>query len=150
MEQFDPNTEQQVWQRILGGREQAVNTELRAMQTAAMELIIAWRQLTGLLNGRQKELARQLYEGEQANLAALNGLAALSGQNGEVLKLWNPAHTPARRLLETGYHRTRRCMVDYMARSPENEWGAVFRQLADREGRHLALIAQLLGMQQKT
>jgi len=149
MEQFDPGMENPVWQRVLRSREQAGNWDLRAMEEGAMELVGAWRQLAGLLTGRQRELARQLYEGEQATLAALKGLAVLSGQGGEVLKLWNPSHAPVRRLLEGLYEKTHHCMVNYLACSAQPRWGGVFRQLAQREERHLTLIAQLMGMQQK-
>lgn len=149
MENLDPNTEQQVWQRVFACKEAPPDSSLRAMELAAMELAGFWRQLAGMLTGKQKELARQLYEGEQANLAALRGIGVLSGSREEVLKLWSPSREMAGKLLEKGYHKTRRCMVDYMGRSAEPEFGVVFRTLADREGRHCTLIAELLGMNGK-
>lgn len=148
MEMFDPAAEQQVWQRVLARQETRSDTTLRAMEQAAMELAACFRRLSGTLTGRQRELVRQLQEGEQANAAALRGIARLCGSEEEVLKPWNPGKAPPRRLLEACYHKARRCMVDYLSRSAEPEYGAVFRLLSDREARHCLLLAELLGLRE--
>jgi len=147
MENDHPNREQQVWQRVLQRQEESSGMELQRLQMTAMELAASFHQLMGLLSGRRRELARQLYEGEMANAAALKGIARLSGSREEVLKLWNPTREPSARLLEASYHKTRRCMTDYLSRSAEAQYGAVFRLLSDREARHCLLLTELLGME---
>ena len=146
MENDHANREQQVWQRVMQRQEEASAMDLRRLRMTAMELAGSFRQLMGLLTGRKRELARQLYEGEIANAAALKGVAQLCGSREEALKLWNPAREPSSHLLEACYHKTRRCMTEYLARSAEAEYGAVFRLLSEREARHCLILAELLGM----
>jgi len=145
LEKFDPNTEQQIWQRVLARPEEDRQNDLRQLQREAMELAAVYRSLSGQLTGKAKEQANRLYLGEKANIAALGGIRILSRQKEETLKLWQPGKEPAVKVLQRCYHRARRCMAEYMARSAETEFGIVFQKLAQREGEHCALIAQMLG-----
>ncbi len=142
---MDDRNVQQVWQRVRSAAEEPARNNLRQLQREAMELAAVYRALVSQFTGRQQEQARRLYIGEKANAAALAGIGILSGQPGEALKLWQPGKEPARKALEKCYHRSRRCMTEYMARSAENEFGTVFQKLAEREEAHCALIAELLG-----
>jgi hypothetical protein len=110
-----------------------------------MELAAIYLSLASNMTGRQQEQAMRLYRGERENAAALGGVAILSRQGGETLKLWQPEKEDPRKLLERCYHRTRRCMTEFLARSAEGEYGVVFEKLARREAEHCFLIAQLLG-----
>lgn len=148
MEQYDAQKEQQVWQRVRASREESPKNGLRQLQREAMELAAVYRLLASRMAGRQQELLTKLYQGERENGAALAGIAVLSRQSGESLKLWQPEKEEARRLLERCYHRTRRCMTEYLARSADVEFGVVFEKLAKREGEHCFLIARLLGILQ--
>lgn len=141
----DRKLEAQVWQRVRATAEEPPRSDLRQLQREAMELAAIYRNLVAQFTGRQQEQARRLYLGEKANAQALAGIGLLSRQQGEALKLWQPGKEPAGKVLERCYHRTRRCMTEYLARSAEAEFGSVFRILADREGEHCALIAELLG-----
>lgn len=141
----DRKLEAQVWQRVRATAEEPPRSDLRQLQREAMELAAIYRNLVAQFTGRQQEQARRLYLGEKANAQALAGIGLLSRQQGEALKLWQPGKEPAGKVLERCYHRTRRCMTEYLARSAESEFGSVFRVLADREGEHCELIAQLLG-----
>ena len=141
----DRNLQQQVWQRVRSAAEEPGRNDLRDLQREVMELSAVYRGLVSQFTGRQQELVRRLYIGEKTNAAALAGIGILSRQPGEAVKLWQPGKEPARKLLEKCYHRSRRCMTEYMARSAENEFGTVFQKLAEREGQHCALIAELLG-----
>ena len=138
--------QQQVWDRVFGRQQEAPRDDLRAMQLAAGELVSRYRHLLGTATGKQRELIRQLHDGEVANLAALKGIGVLTGRGEEVLKLWTSGKEPWKRALEKCYHKTRRCMVAYMGNAAELEFGVVFRELADREGKHCQILAQLLGM----
>lgn len=139
------NREREVLQRVFARQEEPPRGGLREMMAAAVELISVYRQLQEGAVGQRKEKLRRLQEGEMANLQALKGISVLSGGGEEVLKLWQSVKEPERKLLIRCYHRTRRCMVDYMARSAEAEFGTVFRSLADREERNCTILAELLG-----
>jgi hypothetical protein len=110
-----------------------------------MELAAIYRAMASRLTGKQQEQVQRLYGGEKANASALVGIGILSRQGGEVLKLWQPGKEDVKLQLQRCYHRTRRCMTEYLARSADGEYGVVFRVMADREGEHCAVIAELLG-----
>lgn len=145
LENLERTEQQQVWQRVFQPPEQP-QPELRGMLLTALELGEIYRHLLSHSGGQQKELLKRLLEGEQATAAALRGLGVLCGMTEEVLRPWSPTREPGRQLLQRCYHRTRRCLVDYMSRSAEPEHGAVYRCLADRAAEHCVLLAQLLGM----
>lgn len=146
MDKQDWNMEQEVWQRVRGSLEEAPRNDLRQLQREAMELAAVYRSLSSQLTGKPQELVKQLYMGEKANGATLTGIGVLSRQTGEQLKLWQPGNEDPKRLLERCYHRSRRCMTEYLARSAEGEFGVVFEKLAKQEGENCARIAQVLGM----
>lgn len=145
MDKQDWSVEQQVWQRVHAAREEVPRNELRQLQREAMELAAGYRNVSSQLTGRQQELAKRLYTGEKANAAALAGIGKLSREGGEALKLWQPGREDPKKMLEKCYHRTRRCMTEYMARSADGEFGVVFEGLAKREGEHCGMIAELIG-----
>ena len=145
MDKQDWNAEQQIWQRVRANREEGAKNDLRQLRREAMELAAVYRGLLPRMTGRQREQVARLHQGEQANSAALAGIGILSHQNREQLKLWQPGKEEPQKLLERCYHRTRRCMMEYMARSAEAEFGVVFEKLAKREGEQCSIIAELLG-----
>ena len=145
MDKQDRTVEQQVWQRVKAGREDAPGNDLRQLQRDAMELAAIYRNLGGQLTGSPGELAAKLHRGEKANAAALAGIGRLARTGGETLKLWQPGKEDPKKLLERCYHRTRRCMTEYLARSADSEFGVVFDRMAKRESEHCWLIAELLG-----
>ena len=141
----DRSMEQQVWQRVHANRETAPVNDLRQLQQEAMELAAVYRSLASRLTGKQQDQVKRLYEGEKANAAALAGIGILSRQGGEALKLWQPGREAPQKVLERCYHRTRRCMTEYLARSAAGEFGIVYEKLAKREAEHCERLAQLLG-----
>lgn len=145
MEKKERSPEQQVWERVFAQKEEPARQELRQLRMAAAELASAYRYLTGIMTGKERTRAAALYQEQLETAACLKGIGILSGQGEEVLKLWKPSKEPARKMLEKCYHRSRRCMVEYMARSAEGEFGTVFRHLADREGAHCTILAGMLG-----
>lgn len=145
MDKQDLTMEQQVWQRVRTSREETPQNDLRQLQQEAMELAALYRSLTGQASGQTRGQLQELYRGEKANASALAGIRRLSRQPGENLKIWQPGKEDLSKLLERCYHRTRRCMTEYLARSADGEFGVVFEKMAKREGQHCLLIAQLLG-----
>ena len=141
----DRTVEQQVWQRVRSAAEEAPKNDLLQLQREALELAAAYRGLMPQFSGRQQEQTRRLYLGEKANAQTLAGVGILSRHQSEALKLWQPGKESPGKVLERCYHRTRRCMTEYLARSADGEYGTVFRIMADREGEHCAVIAELLG-----
>lgn len=148
MDKQDWNVEQQIWQRVRANRDEGSQSDLRQLRREAMELAAVYRGLLSRMTGRQREQVARLHQGEQANAAALAGIGILSHQNREQLKIWQPGKEEPQKLLERCYHRTRRCMMEYMARSAEVEFGVVFEKLAKREGEQCGIIAELLGEMQ--
>lgn len=143
MEKFE---EEQVWRRVLGNEEESPEgMDLRALLLSAMEAAAAYRQLSELVAGKQKERVRRLYEGEQANIACLRGMHRLSSGTVMKPKAMRVAGEPAAKLLEKCYHRTKQAMTEYTARTVDREFGAVFQKMADREREHCVLITELLG-----
>ena len=140
------NKEQQIWQRVLQGQEGQPRSDLRQLQLASMELAGIYRHLSGTLAGKQRELAKKLYEAEMETARCLKGASILAGRKEDVLTIWTPAKEPVRKLLERCYHQTRRCMVEYTARSAETELGPIFQQLARKAENRCAQIGHLLGM----
>ena len=145
MDKQDWNVEQQIWQRVRANREEGSKNDLRQLRREAMELAAVYLAVSSRLTGRQQELVNRLHAGERANGAALAGIRILSRQSAEQLKLWQPGKEEIKKLLERCYHRTRRCMTEYLARSADGEFGVVFERLAKREGEHCGMIAELLG-----
>lgn len=145
MDKQDRHTEEQVWQRVRACREEAPKNDLRQLQREAMDLAAVYRNLTSQLTGKPQEQVRQLYAGEKANATSLAGIGKLSRMGGENLKLWQPGKEEPQKVLERCYHRTRRCMTEYLARSAEGEFGMVFARMARREEEHCCLIAELIG-----
>ena len=137
--------EQQVWQRVQANRGEQPRNDLRQLQREAMELAAIYRSLSSQLTGSPKEFVQKLYRGEKSNVLTLAGLEILSLGGGEALKLWQPKKEDPKKLLQRCYHRTRRCMTEYTARSAEAEYGVIYQKLADREALHCIWIAELLG-----
>ena len=141
----DRRTERQVWQRVFAPIREEPVEDLRPLLYEAMVLAGAYRNLIGVIPPQNMELARLLLQEAQANAACLRGMCRLSGVNpGRMHPHQSPKLAPDK-LLEVCYHRSRRCMTEYTARSIQAEFGAAFRMMADREAQNAALVLQLLG-----
>ena len=140
---MDEKREAEVWQRVAAQPRGGGVPEGLFRESAS--LAAGYRRLAGTLTGRGQELARQLTGEEEAIAACLRGILLLSGGTGEQIKHWESAGGNRNRLLQSWYHRTRRCREAYMARSLEPDFGEVYRQLADRAARQCSRLAELLG-----
>lgn len=145
MDKQEWSKEQQVWQRIRSAQEEGQKNDLRQLQREAMELAAIYRGLMPRMKGHQQEQLARLHQGERNNAAVLAGIGILSHQNPEHLKLWQPEKEEPKKLLERCYHRTRRCLTEYLARSAEGEFGVLFERMAKREAEHCMIIAEVLG-----
>lgn len=139
------NGENAVWQRVFAGQSSPPPRELEQLVWECADLAARYGLLMERSSGKQRELLRQLREGEQANLAALLGILRLARRAMAPPTPLAGKREPPARVLEGCWHRTRRCLVEYAARAAEPEFGPVFRSLADREAEHCALLVRLLG-----
>jgi hypothetical protein len=146
---MEQNREQQVWQRVLREPEPPRAPDLQGLILESTSLAGIYRRAAEKLTGREKQLARQMLELEQGNLARLRGIGVLAGQSREVLKQWEPVSVFGPPLLMKCYHRGLRCRAEYAARCLDPEYGEIYRELADRQGRQCGMIAELLGRMQE-
>ena len=135
--------EQRVWHRVM----QPPQGEMTALKPLAMESHQAVSEYRQLLKSRVesvRELGRQLVKAEQENLASLRGLHFM--QTGEQMKLPMTNTFPAdiKRMIRR-YHSARKQLVEYMARSSEQDWGCVFLAMAKRQEGQCDLLCQLVG-----
>ena len=145
---MDKEMEVRVWQRVLSGPGQS-GEDLRHLMHAASENAMDYWHLLRRATGRNREALQMLYDRARVNLNCLKGLQTLRfGTPGKLTQLPATGET-MRKVLETCYHRTRRAMTEYTARSAEPEFGAVFLVMANRERDNAALIAELLGMTER-
>lgn len=145
LDNYDHPDEQRVWQRVHACQEEGRRQDLRQLQREAMELAAIYRRLFSVTAGRPREQLMKLYRGERSNAEMLAGIGKLSRSSGENLKLWDPGKEEPAKALERCYHRSRRCMTEYLSRSAEGEFGVVFEKLAKREAEHCTVIAEVLG-----
>ena len=136
--------ENRVWQRVFSGPGES-SEDLRPLIYGAAEIAMDYYHLLRRASGEHKQSLQRLYDRSRVNLNCLRGLQAMRfGSPGKVGNL--PASGEnARKIMEKCYHRTRRAMQEYTARSAEPEFGAVFAVMAERERENAALIAELLG-----
>lgn len=137
--------ENRVWQRVFAGPAES-GEDLRPLIHSAAENAMDYYHLLRGSSGKNREGLQKLYDRARVNLNCLRGLQSLrfgGASKGTPL----PASGESMgRVLVKCYHRTRRAMMEYTARSAEPEFGAVFAVMADRERENAALIAELLGM----
>ena len=140
--------ESRVWQRVLAGPGES-GEDLRPLMHAASENAMDYLHLLRRASGKQKEALQRLYDRARVNLNCLRGLQTLRFGSGGKLTPLPASGESLEKTLTKCYHRTRRAMTEYTARSAEPEFGAVFAVMANRERDNAALIAELLGMAEK-
>lgn len=145
MERIDPNMEAEVWQRVMGQREQPVREDIRPLLLSAMEAVSAYRHLSGMLTGKGKERMKGLHQGAMASVSCLKGIQAMSGGGSGKLTAMPIPKEPVRKTLEKSYHRTRHLMAEYTGRSLDPEFGVLYQRMADREREHGVVLAEILG-----
>ena len=140
------DTEQQVWQRVLGQQDTGRGS-LRPMELEALEAAAVYRRLAGLFSGKGQELLRQLYNAQTEIIACLRGIGRLAGNSGGKPAQITAPEEPAAKALEKRYHCARRAVTEYTARTVDGEFGIVFQRLADLSRDECVALARLLGEQ---
>ena len=142
---MEQEREAKVWQRVAEQKEVRIHHGTQGLIRESGELAAIYRRMAEKMTGKEKQLARKLYELEQANRACLRGIALLSGAGADSTKPWVPGKGDEKGQLMRCYHRTQHSQAEYMARSLDPEYGCVYRELALRQERQCALLAELLG-----
>ncbi len=143
------SSQQQIWQRVFS-QQPTKREDIRPLLLSAAESAAVFHHLANTLTGTARDRAKVLYQSQGETVACLKGLAILSGDPGENLKRLQPSKEPPRRLLEKAYHRAKRAVAEYAARSLDGEFGMVFRCLSQQEEQRCAEIARLLGTVSQT
>ena len=135
--------EKRVWQRVMQ-QTQPENTALKSLAIESQEAMTEYRQLLKAKVESVREVGRQLLKAEQENMACLRGLHYL--QTGEQMKvsMGNLFPVDLKRMVRR-YHRARRQLMEYTARSAEPEWGCVFQAMAKRQEGQCDRLCQLVG-----
>ena len=138
------DTQHRVWQRVLSQPDQE-QEDLRGLLNGARELAAVYQRLLLRQTGQRRELLQQLYETARRNVFCLRGMCRLSGQNWGKQKPLPLGQEQEKRLLQICYHRSRRAMTEYTARSAQTEYGPVYQKMARREEDQCDRLSQLLG-----
>lgn len=142
MEKFDEQLEKRVWQRIHG------EGQVRSLQSLAVSErgnAAAYLRLTRMTQGAQKNLLRRLYERERQHEQCLSGMSRMmEGKNLSVRTL-PPAADDLTTALRKCYTASLQAAAEYDRRSPDGEYGCVFRRLAREEKENCAMILEILG-----
>lgn len=149
MEEFDGEKAARVWERVLK-REDL--TPLEPRKTDLTPLVLSAQELAGLyhaaarqLGGKEGELVRGLLRQQKGMVACLKGICQISGGRVPKFPGFTPPREPARRLLESCYHRERRLLGELSRHVSDPEFGQVFRSLAEGAGKRCLTVLEILG-----
>lgn len=145
MGNIDPKTARQVWQRVTAPAGPSDHRDLQGLILGAMETAALYRGLIAALQGKPRDLARELLEGQQETVHVLLGLRALSQGQSPGPRMPEGPNLPPVKLLNLAFRRSRNALTEYTARTIDPEFGPVFRVLAGREEGQGTAIAALLG-----
>lgn len=144
MEWIDKDREQAVWHRVRPAAEEPRRLELRALELAAAENTATYRRLWSGSGGRARQTLALLLAGSRREGAILRGLQRLAG-GGQGEKTPPVPRQTAPEALGQCYHRTRRSLEEYTARTLDPELGCVFQELSRMTQRQCTAIAQCVG-----
>lgn len=142
MAEFDEELEQRVWQRVRGA---AAKPPLQTMAAAERSAAAGYLMLSRMMQGRQKELLRQLYHREQNHGRLLKGISVLrDGKRLSVHTVPPEGKTPES-ILRRCYAATLQAAESYAEQSKDREYGPIFEKLAREERENCAMILEILG-----
>ena len=148
MEQYDTGMEQRVWQRIKGA-DCPPQKGLQALAAAELTEAAVLLMLSQQLQGKEKALLRKIYEEDQNHAACLKGIHYFTTDSPLSVRPVPPAPDAPVLALRKCYARKLRAQKEYESRASDPEYGSVFRQLAEDEGRHCKMILQIVGNMKK-
>ena len=144
MENYDADMEQRVWQRIRGA-EQPQEKSMQVLAAAELTEAAVHLMLSQQLQGKEKALLRTIFEDDQNHAACLKGIHYFTTDSTLSVRPVPPAPDAPVMALRKCYARKLRAQKEYESRASDPEYGSVFRQLAEDEGRHCKMILQIAG-----
>lgn len=145
MDDYDLSMAERVWQRVRGGSAPESQTGLQALAAAEQNAAAVYLFLSKGMQGRKKELLRQLYHRERNHCRYLNGISLLRDGKALSVRTAPPDGQRTEGLLRRCYARTLQAVSEYEARQEDPEYGPVFRELARQEREHCMMILEILG-----
>ena len=143
MAEFDEELEKRVWQRVRGQEQQPIS--LQALAAAEKTSAGMYLMLSRMMQGRQKELLRQLYHREQNHSRLLNGISIL--RDGKALTA-RPVPAEGQRIeniLRRCYAGCLKAQREYEKYITDPEYGPIFARMAREEQENGAMILEILG-----
>ena len=147
MNNLDKQMEKRVWQRVQSRQETPVpprQESLKPWILVAQETAAVLRALQLQLIGKQWDGLRQLERDSARMVHTLRGISAMEGQIVRLSPVPTPKEMP-RRALEKCFHRTRRLREELERRCADEQYGLVFRNLAEKCGELCTSLAEMIG-----
>ncbi len=140
----DPKT-RAVWQRVQGTAPAPALHRLPELITEQRLSAAAYLSLSRCFGGRESAMLRKMAEEAQTHIACLRGIHRMAtGEGCRVQTVPTPQEAP-HIALRRCYGREMRCLAAYEAQSGDEEYGAVFSQLACQAREHCKNILFLTG-----
>jgi hypothetical protein len=148
MDQVDKQMEKRVWQRVQSRQSNPAplprQESLKPWILMAQETTAVLRALQLQLIGKQWDGLRQLERDSARMVHTLRGISAMQGMPVQLNPIPTPKEPP-RRALEKSFHRTRRLRDELVRRHQEEEYGLVFRVLAEQCALLCTSLAEMIG-----
>lgn len=144
MAELDEELEKRVWQRVRG-QEQAL--PLQSLAAAEKSGAGMYLMLSRMMQGRQKELLRQLYHREQNHSRLLNGISILRDGKALTARPIPPEGQRVEHILRRCYAGCLKARQEYEKYMTDPEYGAIFARMAREEQENGAMILEILGFQ---
>jgi hypothetical protein len=145
LEQFDLNTEDRIWQRVHAEQPPKLEQSLQSLAAAELSEAAAFLMLSRQLQGKEKTIARKIYEEDQNHTACLKGIHYFTFDTPLAIRPVPPTPELPVIALRKAYGRKLRALRQYESRLDDPEYGAVYQALARQEQEHCRLILELVG-----
>ena len=142
MAQFDEELEQRVWQRVRG---QSPQQSLQTLAAAERSSAAVYLMLSRMMQGRQKELLRQLYHREQNHSRYLNGISILRDGGALSARPSPPEGQKPENILRRCYAGSLKAAREYETLAQDPQYGGIFARMAREEQENCAMILEILG-----
>ena len=143
MAEFDEELEKRVWQRVRG--QEPGQPSLQALAAAEKSSAAMYLMLSRMMQGRQKELLRQLYHREQNHSRYLNGVSILRDGKALTARPAPPEGQRIENILRRCYSGCLKAQREYEKHSLDPEYGPIFARMAREEQENGAMVLEILG-----
>lgn len=142
MAEIDEELEKRVWQRV---REPETPRSLQAMAAAERSAAAMYLMLSRMMQGRKKELLRQLYHREQLHSRYLSGISLVRDGKALAVRTAPPEGKTPENCLRRCYAGCLQAAREYRSCADDREYGPIFARMAREEEENCAMILEILG-----